>query len=349
MDSIFHQDLIDSISDSSKKLEFFSGKTFFISGITGLVGHQFAMTILYMNKYLGTNCRIIGLARNKEKFESLYSEYESLGIEGVFQDIVEPLKCNQEIDYFLHAAATTKSSSIIKNPINTFLDMIEGTKNVLELACKNKNSRTIYLSSMEVYGQFDHYTVVNEESLGYLDLTNVRNVYPEGKRACELLCASYYKEYGIDTMVARLAQTFGSGVDLNDGRFFSQLAKSVINKEDITLNTEGNSIANYCNSRDVVRALLLLFNCGEPSNIYNISNPNSTDSIKNVANMVCREIALNQIELKYQILQKQNSKYAEDTQIKLDIKKIVDLGWQPEISLQESFEKLIFSMAERMK
>ncbi|MBP1046353.1 NAD(P)-dependent oxidoreductase [Enterococcus sp. BWM-S5] len=346
LDPIFHKDIIDSIEEMKELMPNFKDKTFFVTGATGLVGYQFIMTLVYMNEYFKTNCKIIGHARNKEKFDALYEEYQNQGILGVFQDITEPIHFDGTVDYVLHTAATTQSKLIINNPAKTFYDMIDGTRAVLEFT-KEKGAKVIFTSSMEAYGRYDEFTEVTEKDLGYLDVTNPRNVYPEGKRASEMIAFAYGKEASLDVIVARLAQTFGSGVSTLENRFFAQLAKNVINGQDIVLKTDGESVANYCDIRDVVQAFMYLFVKGERNNIYNISNPKSTMRIKEVASLVAERITGNQIQVVYEIEDLQKSGFAEKTQIKLNVDKIVKLGWKPQRSLEASFHSLIDSFKER--
>ena len=88
---------------------------------------------------------------------------------------------------------------------------------------------------MEVYGAPSEESKITESSPSELDTMSVRSCYPESKRICECLCASYASQYGVPAKVVRLTQTFGHGVEYSDKRVFAEFARSVIEKKNIVL------------------------------------------------------------------------------------------------------------------
>ena len=110
-------------------------------------------------------------------------------------DIVEEIKLNEPIDYIFHCASVTASRIMIEKPVETLMTSVEGTKNVLEFARKQKCKSVVYISSMEVYGAFDESVEVTEKDLGYIDILKIRSNYPESKRLCENMCVAYNAEY----------------------------------------------------------------------------------------------------------------------------------------------------------
>lgn len=110
---------------------------------------------------------------------------------------------------------------------------------------------------------------LTEEKQGYLDPMATRSSYPLAKRAAEALCHNYASEYGVSAKVARLAQTFGAGVAIEDNRVFAQFAKAVIKQQDITLNTTGELSRSYCYTIDAVSAMLYIMLRGEAGEAYN--------------------------------------------------------------------------------
>ena len=120
----------------------------------------------------------------------------------------------------------------------------------------------VYVSSLEVYGTVtDDTNPLTESRQGYIDPMDVRSSYSMGKRAAECLCHSYAIEKSLSVSTARLAQTFGAGVDITDRRVFAQFAMSAVRNEDIVLHTTGELARMYCYTTDAVSALLhiLLF------------------------------------------------------------------------------------------
>jgi nucleoside-diphosphate-sugar epimerase len=115
---------------------------------------------------------------------------------------------------------------------------------ILQVAKKNKASM-VYLSSMEQYGvPYESEQHMSEDKVGVIDHLNTRSSYPESKRLCECLCASFAAEYGVDVKIARLAQTVGPGVSVTDNRMPIQFVKTVVAGKDIVLHTEGKSTCN---------------------------------------------------------------------------------------------------------
>ena len=126
---------------------------------------------------------------------------------------------------------------------------------------------------------------------------------------------------------------------------FAQFARSVINKEDIILHTDGESIRNYCYIRDAILGIFTLLNKGEDGEAYTISNEESCISIKKMAEMVAEKIAKGDIKVVIKVPEDIASYgYAPKEKMKLSSKKIQSLGWKAEVSLEESYRRMIESM-----
>ena len=220
------------------------------------------------------------------------------------------------------------------------------TDEVLQAALANQVEAMVYLSSMEVYGQPKATCQTTEEDLGYVDLTNVRSSYPEGKRMSELLCNSYAEQYGLRVVTARLAQVFGAGVLPSENRVFAQFARSAMQGEDIVLHTTGQSEGNYVYAMDAVKAILLLLQKGEAKQAYNVANEASHLMIKAMAEMVQQEFGAPDAKVVIDI-PKENMGYAPDVKLWLSSQKLQRLGWQPTVGLKESYARLIQWLKEQ--
>lgn len=348
MDKYFKED-IELLVKKCFILRKLNNKTILITGATGLVGSILTKTILEYNKITNSSIKVIALVRTKEKATEIYEEYQSdNNLEIYVSDITDKIEL-ENINYIVHTAAVTKSKLLVDYPVETALTSLIGTKNILELAKKNKVESMVYLSSMEAYGTFKKSDVVTEDMLGYIDLKNPRNGYPESKRMCEFLCNAYYKEYDVNVKSARLAQTFGAGVPLDDTRIFASIARNVINNENIVLHTKGLSEANYCYISDVINAILIILIKGANGEVYNVANEMCHTTISEMAEMVCKEIANDKIKVIYDIKDFSISGYALDAKMKLSSEKLRNLGWTPQYDLKDSYKRLILSYKERMK
>ena len=201
----------------------------------------------------------------------------------------------------------------------------------------------VYVSSMEVYGRTDEkLEKVTENDLGYIDLTNVRSCYSEGKRICECLCTAYASEYQIPVRVARLAQTFGAGIHADDNRVYAQFARSALKGENIVLHTDGMSEGNYCYTRDVIIALLFLAYSGKNGEAYNIVNEKSHMTIKEMASLVADDIMEGKIKVIYDIPNSDKVYgYAPSVKMHLSAKKMKSLGWVAEVDMKEAYMRMI--------
>ena len=254
-----------------------------------------------------------------------------------FGDLTDDLKDN--INYIIHTAAVTTSKLMVQKPVDTLMTAINGTKAILDMAKEKDLESIVYLSSMEVYGSFNDEKYVTEDTYGNIDILDVRSSYSEGKRVCENMCISYYHQYNIPVKIARLAQTFGPGISKDDNRVYAQFARSVLERKDIVLHTDGLSEGNYVYISDAVDAIIKLLILGQNGEAYNIANEQSHMQIRKMAEMVAEKVAKGNIKVAYE-LQSQNA-YAKDTRMKMNTDKIKKIGWNPEISLYDTYIRMI--------
>ncbi len=316
-------------------------KKYLITGATGYVGSMFVKDLY------ASDAEITVIVRNPEKAVSMLGERPKLLV-GDITDKAFMDGIGGEYDHIIHFAATTKSAEMVERPVETLEGIIAGTGNVLEIARRSNIKSMVYISSMEVYGNIDcsdgHR--VKEDEPGNIDLFNVRSCYPLGKRMAEHLCFLYHKEYGVPVITARLAQTFGKGILLGENRVFAQFAGAVINKKDIVLHTEGLSMGNYCEISDCIRGLHILLEKGSFGEAYNIVNEESTMSIRGMAELVASDVAEREINVVTEIDDK-NRGYAADTLLRLSGEKMRRLGFEPKVSLKDTYIMMIQDMKDR--
>lgn len=333
MDKIFNED----VETFAKSFDFacLQGRKVLVTGATGLIGK------LLTNVFLKSDVEVIALCRDKEKAEQIFPN--SKGLKLLVQDINTPIEYVGEIDYIIHAASVTASKDFVQKPIETISTTLKGIENVLEFA-KEKNIKSmVYLSSLEVYGVsgFEE-KLVTENDFGYLNPLEVRSSYSESKRMAECICSAYNKEFGVPVKIARLAQTFGAGVDYNDERIFAHFCRSVLENKDIVLHTTGETSRNYCYTTDAGRAILTILLKGENAQAYNVANSEIYLSIKDMAQILINKNP--QIALKYEIEAIEKYGFNPTLKINLDTSKLKKLGWQANVGIVEMFERTILSM-----
>ena len=325
---------IQSVIGDKSLLESLSGKTVLVTGATGLIGSMLIKMLHAANVQYQLDITLKGQIRNKEKAETLLS--------GVDVELISSYET--DCDYIVHTVSPTTSKFFIEHPVETIKSSVESTMSILETVRKNSASM-IYLSSMEEYGvPYTPGELMTEDKVGVIDHLNVRSSYSESKRLCECLCASYATEYGVDVKIARLAQTVGAGVPVTDNRMPIQFARAVVEGKDIVLHTEGKSVSNFAYLTDVLKAILLLMKSGERGQAYNVCNDRETRSVRQIAELVCGEVAGGKISVK--IEKQEGMGYAPDNTMRLSADKLRSLGWNAEVGTVEAYRRLVEYLAE---
>ena len=336
---IFREDL-QWISDSDLPWEKLRGASILVTGATGLIGMTSIRALLFAGREHSLQLKIYAVVRSPEKAARVFGEEigaeELTLLEGTMEEL-PPLPAL--IDYWIHTACPTASAFMTQHPVEVIRTSVEGTIRLLEEALHRETKGFVYLSSMEAFGEVDTEDLLDEKTLGNIDLSRTRSCYPESKRMCEMLCTSYAKEYGVPAVSIRLAQTFGPGVDYNDKRVFAMMTRNAMDGKDIVLATKGTSRHPYLYTAQAVTAVLTVLLKGEPGETYNAANPSTYCSIFEMGEMVAREVAGGKISVRVD----ENgdaSKYPAPSYLNMDISKISALGWKPEHDLVWMYKRL---------
>lgn len=335
----YYKEIIEQSSELLKKLH---NRTLFVTGATGFIGSSFIKTLLFYNSTHNANVKLVALVRNRQKAERIFAQLSSNNLTLIIGSVEEIPDITQSIDHIVHGASVTSSFDFVEKPVDTINTALVGTKNILELAHSKQVKSMIYLSSMEVYGITDREMgKVSESNYGYIDILQVRNSYPVSKQMAESMCAAYTAQYNTPISIARLTQTIGPGIEYNDTRVAAYFARSVIEKRDIVLNTNGTTIRNIIYIGDAISALLTLLIKGEKGCAYNIAHSKEIMSIAETAKMIASKIAEDKIDVIFDIKDMPEYETNKELYLNLDTTELEKLGWKSFVSMEEAYRRMI--------
>ena len=237
---------IDIIMKNPIDWESFRDKTVLVTGATGRLGMYIVEVLNKADIDWNLNMSIIALARSEKKLKQIFGASLQLpNIHTLVQDITEPIRWEGEVHYIFHTAGAASPQDFTNWPVDTIWGHVRGTRNVLELAREKKAQKVLYVSTVEIYGEWKSEEGIKEDDMGPIHCDSARACYPEAKRLCETMFASYEAQYGIAYVGVRLCHTFGPGISLEDGRAFAEFIKNVIDGKNIVLQTDGSAVRTY--------------------------------------------------------------------------------------------------------
>lgn len=281
---------IDKISQNIPEISALAGKSALITGATGLIGSAVTDIFIRYNETHPLPIHIIAAGRSYEKMTKRFDMF----CDRPYFDFVQydASKSNNEIsvyaDYVIHGAGNADPGAIMREPVETMLSNFTGLLYLLQYAKENGTKRVLYISSSEVYGRKENNSPYREDEYGYIDLLNPRNSYSVGKRAAETLCASYSSEYGVEAVIVRPGHIYGPTASPSDSRVSSAWAYAAARGEDIVMKSDGKQLRSYCYCLDCASAMIKVLLCGENMHAYNISNPQSILTIRQMAELLAK-------------------------------------------------------------
>ncbi|MBQ9699699.1 MAG: NAD(P)-dependent oxidoreductase [Lachnospiraceae bacterium] len=360
---------------SSNAIDKYNPGTYLITGATGFIGSMVVNRLVESEEFKAGNIKLVLQARNEDKFWQMYEElrdtyntYDQYGYRDDDRSQIYPLLREvedidigyddekaihyyPELDYIIHCAANTTSSVMISNPVETANGIVIGTKCVLELAKIENVKGMVYLSSMEVYGDIkcSPESRATEDMLGNIDILKSRSSYPLGKRMAECYCSAYANEYCVPVKIARLAQVFGKGIKSGENRSFAQFARAVAEGRDIVLKTEGKSINNSVASEDAIDAIFFLLYNGENGQAYNVVNEKNSMSIRDMAELVARQLSDGRSKVVIDVEDSSKTGYAADTGLYMSGEKLRQLGFEAKKDLVDMYRDVMECLQEMEK
>lgn len=300
-------------------------KSVLITGAAGFLGSHLC------DKFIDEGFHVIGMDNlitgDLKNIEHLF-KLESF--EFYHHDVTKFVHVPGKVDYILHFASPASPIDYLKIPIQTLKVGSLGTHNLLGLA-KEKGARILIASTSEVYGDpLVH--PQSEEYYGNVNTIGPRGVYDEAKRFQESITMAYHRFHGLETRIARIFNTYGPRMRLNDGRVIPAFIGQALRGEDLTVFGDGLQTRSFCYVSDQIEGIyrLLLSDYVYPVNIGNPDEITILDFAKEITALTGSDQKIIFKELpKDDPLQRQP-----------DITKAKEvLGWEPQISRSDGMKE----------
>jgi len=247
-------------------------------------------------------------------------------------DVCQPLPELGGVDCVIHAASPASPKDYYDNPIETLDVGSIGSRNLLELARAN-NARYLVTSTSECYGDpLEHPQV--ETYWGNVNPVGPRSCYDESKRFAEAITMAYHRKYGLRTNIARIFNTYGPRMKLNDGRVVPQFMDQALNGKPITIYGDGLQTRSFCYVSDLVRGLFLLSQSDERYPV-NLGNPIELTMLEFAERI--QRITATDSKIAHEPLPQDDPKRRRP-----DISKAkAILGWEPQVSLEDGLKQTV--------
>ncbi len=240
--------------------------TTIVTGGSGFLGSSLCEKLLEQgNEVICVDNFFTGDKRN------IYHLLDNPRFELIRHDVTFPLYLEADEIYNLACPASPVHYQF--DPAQTVKTCVHGAINVLGLA-KRIKAKILQASTSEIYGDPTVHPQV-EEYWGNVNTLGPRSCYDEGKRCAETLFYNYQHQYGVETKIVRIFNTYGPKMHPNDGRVVSNFIIQALKNEPITLYGNGEQTRSFCYRDDLIEALMRMMNT--PSDIHgpiNIGNPN---------------------------------------------------------------------------
>ncbi len=293
-------------------------KTILITGAAGFLGSHLCDYFLSKKyKVIGIDNLITGNLKN------IYHNKSNNDFKFKQIDITHNFEFEDSIDFILHFASPASPIDYLKIPLKTLRVGSLGTENILKLALKN-NARILIASTSEVYGD----PLVHpqpEEYYGNVNPVGPRGVYDEAKRFQEALTTAYHTYHGLDIRIARIFNTYGPRMRVNDGRAIPAFMGQVLRGENLTVFGDGSQTRSFCFIDDMIEGIYKLLhstytkpmNLGNPEEITLIDFAKEIIGLGNNNNkIIFKPLPVN-----------------DPIRRKPDIQKAIEiLNWEPKVS-----------------
>lgn len=302
-------------------------KKILVTGGAGFIGNHLCRRLLNEGNYV--ICLDNFFTGLKKHIEDML---DNPNFKLVEHDIIDPIDI--ECDQIYNMACPASPPHYQYDSVKTMKTSVLGIINMLELA-KKYNATILQASTSEVYGN----PLVHPQTEKYWGNVNpigIRSCYDEGKRCAETLMMDYHRQYGVNTRIIRIFNTYGPNMDPKDGRVVSNCIMQAIKNEDITIYGDGSQTRSFCYVDDLVEGIIRMMNNKQgfigPVNLGNPSERTVLDLAQKVIKLTGSDSKITYMPLPSD----------DPVKRKPDItvaKK--ELDWEPKVDIEEGLSKTI--------
>jgi UDP-glucuronate decarboxylase len=250
------------------------------------------------------------------------------------------IESHLEVEGIFNLACPASPIAYQKNPVKTLQTNVYGAINTLNLALQSQ-SRILQASTSEIYGD-PLMSPQREDYWGNVNPIGIRSCYDEGKRAAETLFFDYHRLYGLDVKLARIFNTYGPRMAIDDGRVVTNFIFQALHGKELTVYGDGSQTRSFCFVDDLVEGLLSLFfseGCNTP---VNLGNPEPISMLQ-LANEII-EMTNSNSKIVFKELPMDDPKIRNpDISLAQEI-----LNWSPRISRRTGLERTINYIASQI-
>ena len=300
---------------------------FLVSGAAGFIGSHLCDRLLEEgHQVIGVDNLLTGSMANLAHLEG-HANFRFLR-----HDVCLPLQIEERLDGVLHLASPASPRDYLEHPLETLDAGSRGTREMLELARRHR-ARFLLSSTSECYG--DPLVHPQPESYwGNVNPVGPRSCYDEAKRFAEALTTAYRRVHGLRTSIARIFNTYGPRMKLDDGRVVPTFLDQALRGLPLTVYGDGSQTRSFCYVSDLVEGLLRLLFSREPGPV-NLGNPEELSVLEFARRIL--ELTGSNSAIEFRPLPQDDPKRRQP-----DISKARQaLGWAPQVSLEEGLRRTI--------
>ena len=297
-----------------------------ITGGSGFIGSHLAKYLLEQD--FSVICMDNLITGSIENISHLYDKDFLF----IHHDVTNYIFIDKELDYILHFASPASPRDYMELPIQTLKVGSLGTHKALGLA-KNKKATFLLASTSEVYGD-PLVSPQDENYWGNVNPIGPRGVYDEAKRFAEAMTIAYHRIHGVDTKIARIFNTFGPSMRMDDGRAIPAFICQALQGKELTIFGDGSQTRSFCYISDMVEGLYLLM-LSDYNMPLNLGNPLEM-SVLDLAELIIK-LTGSKSKIVHYPLPEDDPKVRQP-----DISKAKELlNWVPKVSIEEGLLKTI--------